>query len=146
RLRQTNHCALPHENNYSQARYHDQSRPPPSTGSSRANVGLVKQAATDPTERKRNRFVWGEGLDLLGGSFRLWRCRLRLGAAPSIGGDLQPRMEGEFLQDVVNVSLYRIGGEVQAQGNLLVAQPVRDQVEDSPLSFRHADRLGHVCV
>src|SRR5437016_7947251 len=98
----------------------------------------MQRAATRSNGATRIRFVWGEGLDLLDGSFRFGRFGLRLGAATSIGGDLQPRMQGEFLQDVVNVSLYRIGGEVQAQGNLLVAQPVRDQVEDSPLSRGHA--------
>src|SRR5438132_12836557 len=95
---------------------------------------------------KRDRLVSVGGTGPIGGIVRSGGPGFRLATAPGVGRDLQPRMEGEFLQDVVNVSLYRIGGEVQAQGNLLVAQPVRDQVEDSPLSFRHADRLDHVWV
>src|SRR5207247_10801137 len=66
-------------------------------------------------------------------------------AHPRVGRDLQARMERELLQDVVDVPLHRIGGEVEALPDLLVAQPVRDQIEHRPLSRGHADGLGHLC-
>src|SRR5438876_4849198 len=84
------------------------------------------------------RFVW------VGGG--LGRGVLRLTATTSVCRDLQPRTEGEFLQDVVDVPLHRVGGEVEALPDLLVAQPVRDQIEHGPLSRGHADRLDHVSV
>jgi len=52
-------------------------------------------------------------------------------------------MEGQLFQDVVDVPFDRVGGEMEALRNLLVAQPVRNEVEDRPLSLGHADGPEH---
>src|SRR5213083_742160 len=77
-------------------------------------------------------------------TFELRRCRLRTAAAPRVRRDLQARMEGQLLQNVVDVPLHRIGGEVETLPDRSVAQPVRDQIARGPLSRGHADGLGNL--
>src|SRR5438552_15265553 len=70
-----------------------------------------------------------------GDTIELRRRRVRRSAAPRVRRDLQARVQGELLQDVVDVSLLRIGGEVEALTDILVAQPVRVQIENRTLAF-----------
>src|SRR6266576_1498855 len=97
-----------------------------------------------PNGATKIRFVWAGGTEPTG-RIELGRRGLRLATAARVSRDLQARMQGELLQDVVNVPFHRIGGEVEALPDLLVAQPIRDQIEHRPLSRGHADGLGHLC-
>src|SRR6266705_5148317 len=81
---------------------------------------------------KRDRLVSVRGTGPIGGIVRSRGPGFRLATAPGEGRDLQARVQGQLLQDVVDVSLHRIRGKVESLRNLLVAQPVRDQVEASP--------------
>src|SRR6266487_5243680 len=86
----------------------------------------------------RDRLVSVGGTGPIGGIVRSGEPGFRLAAAPGESRDLQPRIEGEFLQDVMDVPLHRIGGEVEALPDLLVAQAIRDQIEHLPLALGHA--------
>src|SRR6266496_3374249 len=92
---------------------------------------------------KRDRLVSVGGTGPIGGIVRSAGPGFRLAAAPGESRDLQPRIEGEFLQDVVDVPLHGVGGEVEALRDILVAQPVRDQIEHRPLALGHAEGFGY---
>ena len=50
--------------------------------------------------------------------------------------DFEPAAQCEFLEDVVDVALDRVDGDVQPCGDLLVAEPLAEEVDDLPLPGR----------
>src|SRR5213593_3900714 len=57
-------------------------------------------------------------------------CRV---AVARVRGDLQPRAQSQLLQDAVHVALDRAGSDAEALGDLLVAQAIRNQIDDLAL-------------
>src|ERR1019366_9993440 len=62
----------------------------------------------------------------------------RVGATVRERGDLQPRVESEFLHDVPYVTLHSMGGDVQPRRDLFVAQPFADETDDLSLPCGHS--------
>ena len=54
-------------------------------------------------------------------------------------GDLQSSVQGHLFEDIVDVALHSIGGEIEPLGDLLIAHPFRDQENDLSFPFRHSD-------
>jgi hypothetical protein len=66
-----------------------------------------------------------------------------------VRGDLKARVQGQFFQNVVDVTFDRIRGDVEPLCNVLVAQAIGDQPDDFPLAVRHAngvEHLGHAMI
>src|SRR6266516_3497545 len=69
-------------------------------------------------------------------------------AVPRVGSDLQPRAQGQLLEDAVHVALDRADGDAEALRDLLVAQTTRNQFDDlapppgEPPRFRRLRRAA----
>jgi hypothetical protein len=59
-----------------------------------------------------------------------------------MSGDLQPRVDTQFLHDVAHMALHGVGRDVKATGDPLVAQPFRDQADHFLLPTRHVRAVG----
>ena len=70
-------------------------------------VGLDSLGGVRPKEKSGQPSLGRGGLDRVG--------RMR------IHRDLEPRVQGQLLQDVVDVALYRVGSDMEAEGDLFVA-------------------------
>jgi hypothetical protein len=67
---------------------------------------------------------------------------LRVPLVADIGCYLQSAAQGQLFQNVVHVALHRICRDVEFLGDLLVAQAVGNQCNDSPFTLCHADSTG----
>jgi hypothetical protein len=60
-----------------------------------------------------------------------------------VRGDLDAAVQGKLLQNVVHVALDGVGGDVEALGNLLVAQALSYQARNLLLALRHLNGFQH---
>src|ERR1043166_7720602 len=81
--------------------------------------------------RSKERCPW-RGLGLRG-----LRASTRVGER----GHFQTAAEGQFLQNIVHVTLDRVNGDVEPERNLLVAQPLTQELDDLALPIGQADSL-----
>src|ERR1041385_5251642 len=81
--------------------------------------------------RSKERCPW-RGLGLWG-----LRASTRVGER----GHLQTAAEGQFLQNIVHVTLDRVNGDVEPSGELLVTQPLTKKVNHLALAVGQAHAL-----
>src|SRR5436309_11449891 len=91
-------------------------------------------------ESRPNAFERGPGAS----AACLWRVGSGDLACMGIGGDFQARVERELFQDIVDVALDRVGGNVQLPCDCLVAQAVCNECDDLLFTSSHAYGLNRL--
>lgn len=74
------------------------------------------------------------------GTRRSFDCR----STVPVTGDFEAGVQLEFFQNIVDVALNGVDCKIKPVGDLLVAEPFGNQLNNLALSLRHADRFERV--
>ena len=63
-----------------------------------------------------------------------------------IAGYLEAGVQCQFFQNVMHMALHGVGGNAEPLGNFLIAQALRNQVNDVAFTLRHPHRRNQVSL